>query len=154
MSWNNLHQEFEEDWKLTKVYGEPGQGSWLVNTKSYFSFSRKHKVICSILLQLNVPSTPCSDSYFKRSLGVTVSDFLCHTSHTHISTTMFRGTAAANKFKQLFPHSSVGPHKHKEGWHLIHSHYCVWWETKLKGTQMGTEHFVICTSQKTWKPLM
>lgn len=29
MSWSNLHQgpEEEQDWKLTKVYEEPGQGS-------------------------------------------------------------------------------------------------------------------------------
>lgn len=29
MSWKNLHQGREEvqDWKLTKVYEEPGQGS-------------------------------------------------------------------------------------------------------------------------------
>jgi len=105
-----------QKWQLTKGYGDIGQGSrdfflkcaGLEQQVLFLVFQKAHKLFHNILLQLNVPSIPCSDSYFKSSFAVILSVFLYHAYHTHISIIMFHRTAAANKFKQLFPAQFCG----------------------------------------------
>lgn len=110
MAWNNLHQEFEgvQEWQFAKGYEETGQGSWPVIASPISSSSESTQINCNVLLQLNVPSIPCSDSYFKSSLAVIASDFPYHAYHTRISIIMFHRTSAVNKFKQLFPAQFCG----------------------------------------------